>query len=102
MHADASSGLWVSRLAAAFAASLAALEAHDGVDTVANDTPTAHRHLRLGLHAHLAGARLLGDDILGVAIAQMRTHWLLGLRLEIDGFEILRHFCCGWAGSGWL
>lgn len=59
----------VSRLAAAVAAALAAFKADDGVDTVTNDTTTAHRDLRLSFHAHLAGARLLRDDIFGGAIA---------------------------------
>lgn len=24
----------------------------------------------------------------------MSAHWLLGLRLEVDGFAVLRHCCC--------
>lgn len=59
----------VSRLAAAIAASLAAFEADDGIDTVADDTTATHRDLRLSSHAHLAGARLLRDDTLGGGIA---------------------------------
>ena len=37
--------------------------------------------------------RLLRDDILGGAIAEMGAHWLLGLRLEVDGLKGLRHIC---------
>ena len=25
----------------------------------------------------------------------MSSHRLLGLRLQVDGLEVLRHFCCG-------
>ena len=38
--------------------------------------------------------RLLRDNILAGAIAQMRFHWLWGLGLQIDGIEVLRHFDC--------
>ena len=50
--------------------------------------------------------RLLRNDILGGAITQMSSHGLLGLRLQVDGLEGLRHFyCCTMAIvrlTGWI
>lgn len=36
---------------------------------------------------------LFGDYVLGGAVVQMSAHWFLRLRLEVDGLEVLRHFC---------